>query len=702
MQKTPFAGLTRLNPNESLSTDGFSFQDQNMALIDYFIELALTHRHDGHAALADPIGAPSAVVETSGGSIGPDITLHIGFTLLDDKGGETLLSDTDVVSTEPPFDAPASAPIAEVEYGTGSILIGTYYYGITLLDAGGGESSMSPWAPIERLPGDANAQINLSGLTEDFVATGAIAWRLYRSKPGSHFDLLAEGTADTYTDDGSTPVDCDVHPPSDFANTTNSANKVVVEVPVSEMGDAVSFKLYASLDGAFNGSCLVGTFDTGLAGTDLEILTLGFLRGSPPDVSTSKAGLSKIDPDTEILNWPWKREVATFTDLPAGDAGDVRLVLDEGKAYYVPTGGAVDENDWLPLTGAGGGSFTVQGWNGDTADPQPVVVEGVQHFHVVDPNAFGGPDAIVFDEGMGSAGMQLPFHNRGAQTFIFRADLDIETEVDAVGSGAAVSVGPGFTIAPDDIFGAITPRLENQFWLWTTGTGGSPADGHAGIDTADWETATELHISEMNFVPADVSGELDPLGEGDRITVYSQSDGGSYATYIISGLPIDEGDWRRIPIEPYILGTQPTIGPNPPPADDDTVGIYADRGAPAAGYPYMIRARFDARHEDGLGGTGQVALVINGEVVQSWNAGDLFQEEISSADPFVYFIDDSGINGGDLTSHEVRLLGPGTTVDLTVVGGGGHIVDLIAWSDDGSSIFISNVLMAITPLVHSP
>ena len=67
MQKTPFAGLTRLNPNESLSTDGFSFQDSNPALIDYFIQLALTHRHDGHPPLADPVGAPSATVETSGG-----------------------------------------------------------------------------------------------------------------------------------------------------------------------------------------------------------------------------------------------------------------------------------------------------------------------------------------------------------------------------------------------------------------------------------------------------------------------------------------------------------------------------------------------------------------------------------------------------------------------------------------------------------
>lgn len=405
MQKTPFAGLTRLNPNESLSTDGFSFQDQNLALIDYFIELALTHRHDGAPALGDPIAAPSAAVETSGGSIGPDITLHIGYTLIDSKGGETLLSDTDVVSTEPPFDAPASAPLLEVEYGTGAILIGTYYYGITLLDAGGGESPMSPWAAIERLPGDASAQINISGLTEDFVATGAVAWRLYRSKVGSHFDLLAEGTVDTYTDDGSVPVDCDVHPPSDFQNTTNAANKVVVEVPVSEMGDAVSFNLYASIDGAFNGSCLVGNFDTGIAGTDIDILTLGFLRGSPPDVSTSKAGLSQIDPDTEILDWHWKRPVDTFAELPNGVAGDVRLVLQSSATFGVLHGSATAPEDWYQLDGQGGaGSLTVTGIN--PSDPPNLWgVEGVTFLRVLDQYA---ADSAVLDEGGGSAAIVLP------------------------------------------------------------------------------------------------------------------------------------------------------------------------------------------------------------------------------------------------------------------------------------------------------
>lgn len=706
MQKTPFAGLTRLNPNESLSTDGFAFQDQDRALIDYFIELSLTHRHDGHPPLGDPIGAPSAAVETSGGAIGPDLTLHIGYTLIDDKGGETLLSETDVVSTEPPFDAPASAPVAEVEYGTGSILIGTYYYGLTLLDAGGGESEMSPWTQVERLPGDTNAQINLEGLTEDFADTGAVAWRLYRSKVGSHFDLLAEGTSDTYTDDGTTPVDCDVHPPSDFANTTNAANKVVVTVPSGAMGDATSFKLYASLDGAFNGSCLVGTFDTGLAGTDIDITSLAFLRGAPPDVSTSKGGLSKIDPDTEILDWPWKRSVATHDDLPAGSAADVRLVLDEGKAYYVPIGGAADADDWLALAGGGGGggdgTLMVYGSNGDSTAPAQTFVPGVEFLHFIDPNAFGAPEAIVADEGSGSAMVQLPFHNRGAQTYTWRGDLDVETEANGVGSGAAVSVGPGFQIAPDDIFGAITPRLANTDFLWTTGTGGSPAASHVGIDTADWETATELHVSETDVVPVSVADLLDELGEGDRITVYSQLDGSSYATYLIAGPPIDEGTWRRIPVEPYVLGTQATIGPNPPPADDDPVGIYADRGAPAVGYPYMIRARFDARHEDGLGGTGQVALAIDGIPVQSFELADHVQTEISQADPFMYYLRDEGVYGGDLTTHDTLMLGAGVTVDLTVVGGGGHIIDLIAWSDDGSSIFVSNVLMSVTPLVHSP
>jgi hypothetical protein len=654
MQKTPFAGLTRLNPNESLSTDGFSFQDQNIALIDYFIELALTHRHDGAPALADPFGAPSATVDTSGGAIPADITLHIGYTLVDAKGGETLLSDTDLVSTEPPFDAPASAPTAEVEYGIGNILIGSYYYGLTLLDAGGGESEMSPWTQVDRLPGDANARVNLSDLTTDFAETGAVAWRLYRSKPGSHFDLLAEGTLDTYTDDGSVPVDCDVHPPSNTSNTTNSTNKVTVVVPLGSAGvtpGAESFNLYASLDGSFVSPCLVGNFDTALAGTDIEILSLGFLRGSPPDVSTSKGGLPKID-WTEIENIP--------DDL--------------------------------------GGGLTVYGWNGDTANPQQVVVEGVEFLHLIDGNAFGAPEFIVTDEGGGSAGVQTPFHHRGAETYIWRAEPG-EIEVTAsAGSAGAVSVGPGFTISVDDIFGVGSSLLDGG-WIYQDDTGGSPATGDVQLDAATFEAATEVHIAETDSNAIDQTPQLDNLDIGDRIIVGDIGTIGRWGWFEISGAVVDEGTWRRIPVTFVKAG--PAGGM---PVDASQAYVFGTRGYPAPGYPFVIRARFDARHEDGLGGTGQVALMIDGEIVQGFEVSELFQSEVSQADPFIYYIGPDAIYGGDLTTQDTLQLGPGCTVDLVVdpFQGGGRIIDLVAWSDDGSSIFISNQMMAVTPLVHAP
>jgi hypothetical protein len=66
MRKTLFAGLTELDPSDSLAEDGYAFQQKNPRVTDHFLEIgAVTHRHDAHLPLADPTVAPSAAA--SGG-----------------------------------------------------------------------------------------------------------------------------------------------------------------------------------------------------------------------------------------------------------------------------------------------------------------------------------------------------------------------------------------------------------------------------------------------------------------------------------------------------------------------------------------------------------------------------------------------------------------------------------------------------------
>lgn len=401
MQKTPFAGLTVLKPDESISADNASFQSQNPRREDRLLEIgAVTHRHNAEAALEDPTIAPSATVDPTGGAIPADLEIYFGYTLRDDDAGETVLSDVVAVSTQSPYDPPSTEPIAEVDYTGGTLLTDTFYYAITLLDATGGETPPSPWVIAEREPGYASGQVELSGLTADFEETGAVLWRLYRARGGTEFDLLDQGSSDTYTDDGSAVANCDVHPPADTANTTNNTNQIAVVVPSGGlMDEASSFRLYASLDGTFAGASLVGEYPPEDAGLDIVFSVLNVEDERPPDVSTCVRGASLIDPDTDILDWHWKRPVADADSLPGSgnSSGDVRLSLDDGTLY-----GYLD-GVWGGVSGGGGGFDDLDeipvaqrvGWVGASGEVAQVWSEEAPNDEEVTIGIFGPDDFSV-------------------------------------------------------------------------------------------------------------------------------------------------------------------------------------------------------------------------------------------------------------------------------------------------------------------
>lgn len=335
MDKTPFAGLTRLDRTDDLSADGASFQAINPTITDRLLEIgAISHRHDAHDPLADPVLAPSATVQVTNGSIGPDLTLAFGYTLVDGDLGETALSGVIEVSTPLSLEPPDNAPTVEVQYTAGSLMTDVYFYAVTLTDGEGGETGIGAWSEAEREPGFASGQVVISDLDVILAEDpDAVNWRLYRARGGNEFVFLAEGDTDTYTDDGSVSPDCDTHPPAPTDNTTHAANSVDVIVPSDDFGDAAFFRLYCSIDGSFTEDCLVGDFDLGDADGVITVIDLDFDPERPPDVSRSIRGASKIDPDLELLDWHWKRPVETATDLGSGERGDVRMVLDEVTLY---------------------------------------------------------------------------------------------------------------------------------------------------------------------------------------------------------------------------------------------------------------------------------------------------------------------------------------------------------------------------------
>lgn len=360
MERTAFAGLTRLEAGEPLSTDDFSFQDRNPAITDVFLRLgARDHRHDAHAALEGASVEALVEVDDAGGTIPADTDITVGYTLVDADGGETVLAaDDTTVTTQAGLATPESMPLLASSPAAGSLLAGNYSYGVTVTDGLGGETSLGPINTITIEPGSATNEIEISGLTDIVAEAGGTGWRLWRSVDGGQFGLLDDGAGDTVTDDGSFCLDCTVAPPFG-TGTSNSTNQLRVAVPAAgQPADAVSFRIYAHTGGGYGTPALLGEYPVADFDDEKTYTSLTFLDGQPPDEPTAIAGANKIDALTDILNLSWKPSVLNVAALPGVDnvTGDARIARTEGVLYWwngaawVAIGGGGTDLEAIPLT----------------------------------------------------------------------------------------------------------------------------------------------------------------------------------------------------------------------------------------------------------------------------------------------------------------------------------------------------------------
>jgi hypothetical protein len=358
MQKTSFLGVSILGATDSIYDDNAAFINRDRLALDRAAEIGVkTHRHTGLAGLGNPQIAPSASVLASGGTIASDLIINVGYTVQDDQQGETELSPVVTVSTPSPLSVPQIAPSAALDYSAGTLLTNSYYYALTYIDGDGGETPLGPSVIAEREPGFANGRVLLTNLNVGMGAAAAVGWRLYRSIGGGLYGLLAAGdeTEGEFIDDGSVSPECSIHPPGDTVNTTNQVNRLFVTLP--EVEDADFINLYATITGDFTGSSLLAQYPAASGGATVEFKSLDFLDSSPPDVNRSYGGAPKIDPDTELVDWHWKRPVATEGDLPEdAEPGDVRVVQDTNTLWHY-TG----EEEWVVLEGQGDATALAEG-----------------------------------------------------------------------------------------------------------------------------------------------------------------------------------------------------------------------------------------------------------------------------------------------------------------------------------------------------
>ncbi len=337
-ERTPFAGLLRIPPGEPLGLEGFEFQYIDPLVVDHLLKIgAILHKHDGGAALANPVTAPSLVGSATGGSIAGAVTVLTAYTWIDAEGGETLASPTANVTTAATFPEPKDAPTAVVSAAAGALLAANYVYGATVTDGEGGETTLSPLVEAVVEPGFAKAEVTVSNLkailTEVAGATVGAEWRLWRRQNGGEWNLIDNGTGETVIDNGTLVPDCTVAPP--LVSTTHATNKLVVEVP-KPVGAAEFFRLYLTSDGTFGPVSYVAEYPIAECEKAIELLTLAVLPGTPPPVSRAIAHANKIDPDTDLIEYHWKRPVTERTELPTegNEQGDVRMVVETKRLYF--------------------------------------------------------------------------------------------------------------------------------------------------------------------------------------------------------------------------------------------------------------------------------------------------------------------------------------------------------------------------------
>lgn len=339
MDKTPFAGFTRLDPGDRLGEDNASFQSVNPTIADRLLRRALQHNHTGQAGLDPATVAPELATDDSQGVIPADTTILVGYTLVDEIGGETVVSPTAVVSTGAPLAPPDDMPSLSLDTTSGTLPVGSYAYAVSYTDGTGGETPVGPLVSIDRDPGPANASVIVSGLST--VVSGnpaAVGWRLYRSRDGEEFYFLAEGTAamDTVTDDGGLCADCTGTPLSEDRNTTMGTNALLVTVPDSpEAQAATAIRIYATSTDFFTTPALLDELDPSQIGFQQTYLTLDVTDGQPPDASQSLPQPSQIDAATELANFYWRTPVPDVASLPpdGNQDGDVRMTLDTRTLY---------------------------------------------------------------------------------------------------------------------------------------------------------------------------------------------------------------------------------------------------------------------------------------------------------------------------------------------------------------------------------
>ena len=289
--ETEHFGFTRLGEGEPLSKNGWSLTDANMVALDDILYALENHTHSTAGRLQDPVGAPTLSTVTNGGILPPDTTFYYLVSYVDQWGLETASSIEADITTPIQVVAP-TGPSVSVEGSSGSLQAGVYLYSLTAITSGGGETTGSSAMQVRITSGSSNRVL----LEMPDMPTGAVAFRVYRSRPGqSQIYYLTQTDVDIY-DDGSLTEDTSITLPG--YNSTNATTGVEVTVPGGLFPTGtVAWRLYRSTEpGIYDGFNFIGEIsDKEAPGDEFPITAFidngeTLLQGQPREVSSTISG----------------------------------------------------------------------------------------------------------------------------------------------------------------------------------------------------------------------------------------------------------------------------------------------------------------------------------------------------------------------------------------------------------------------------
>ena len=102
-------------------------------------------------------------------------------------------------------------------------------------------------------------------------------------------------------------------------------------------------------------------------------------------------------------------------------------------------------------------------------------------------------------------------------------------------------------------------------YLWSTSLSGDPTAGYVAADTADYNTVTELRISDFGSSGADTSPFVASLLPEDLIAIYEAVAPHGTCVFEVTAPPIDNGTYFTVPVTQFVLAGQalPALQDNP-------------------------------------------------------------------------------------------------------------------------------------------